>query len=296
MAAFASRRPSRSKADLPALGALLTSLVSVTCGASFAKRLFPVIGPEGATAIRLVVGAAVLAMILKPWRLRLATGWRSLVAYGIVLGIMNLSFYKALTFIPLGVAIAVEFTGPLAVAVLTSRRRSDFLWIGLALAGLLLLLPMRGTAASLDPRGILLALVAGACWAVYILVGKRAGTTHGPAAAAAGMILGACIAMPVGIVHAGGALLRPDVLALGLVVGILSSAIPYGMEMIALRRLPANTFSTLLSAEPAIGAVMGLILLGEHLLSMQWLAILLIIAASVGAALGDRRPPPPVQS
>jgi inner membrane transporter RhtA len=264
--------------------ALLLAQISFTAGASLAEGMFPIVGAEGATSLRLLVGAVLLSALLRPWRIRLGGQWRALLAYGAALGAMNLMFYLALRTIPLGVAIAIEFTGPLAVAVATSRRRADFIWIALAVIGLFLLLPIGRLGPGVDLRGAALALGAGACWAIYILCGQRAGRTHGSAAVAGGMIVAAILFAPIGIVQAGSQILRPDVLMIGVGVGVLSSALPFTLEMLALRRLPTATYGTLASAEPAIGALAAFLLRGETLPPAQWFAIAVIISSTIGAA------------
>lgn len=274
----------RTSADWPAVAALLMALTSVTCGAAIAKRLFPIVGPEGATGLRLVTGAVIVAVILRPWRIDLKSGWKSLLGYGVSLGVMNFAFYEALAYIPLGISIAIEFVGPLSVAIATSRRRADLCWIAFAIAGLAMLLPIWRSAGHLDWRGIGLALLAGACWAIYIVTGKHAGQAHGPVAASGGMLVAAALVAPVGLIHAGTGLLQPNVLALGLAVGVFSSAIPYTLEMVALRRLRPATYGTLVSSEPAVGSLVGLVTLHEALTPLQWLAVSLIVLSSVGAA------------
>lgn len=274
-----------------AIGVLLISMVSYQCGASLAKHLFPAVGAQGATAYRLGLSALILLLWRRPWR-RLGDRphWRALWAYGLSMGAMNLVFYMSLRTIPLGIAVALEFTGPLALAVFSSRRLVDFVWIALVIAGLALLLPLRGTAQALDPVGVMYALAAGLGWALYIVFGRRAGDAHGADAVTWGTSIGALLAIPFGVAHAGSTLLSPALLPYALGVALLSSALPYSLEMMALTRLPARTFSTLLSLEPAVAAVAGVALLGERLSVLQWLAIVAIIVAAAGTALSVRRP------
>ncbi|BAN48181.1 putative threonine/homoserine transporter [Metapseudomonas resinovorans NBRC 106553] len=261
-------------------------MASIQSGASLAKTLFPVIGAQGTTTLRLVFAAIFLVLILRPWRARISkSSLPALLMYGVALGGMNLLFYMSLRTIPLGIAVALEFTGPLAVALFASRRTIDFVWIGLAALGLWLLLPLGKTEAHLDPTGMAYALGAGVCWALYIIYGARAGSDHGMQGAALGVLVAAVFIAPVGIVHAGADLLRPELLPVALGVALLSTAIPYTLEMVALTRLPAQTFGTLMSIEPAFGALSGLLFLGEHLTALQWLAILCIILASVGCTV-----------
>jgi inner membrane transporter RhtA len=276
---------------LLSIGMLLISMLSYQCGASLAKQLFPEVGALGATAYRLGFSALILLVWRRPWRRWGGRrDWQMVCAYGLAMGAMNMVFYLSLRTIPLGIAVALEFTGPLALALLGSRRLIDFVWIALVVGGLALLLPLRGQMQALDPVGVLYALTAGAGWACYIVLGKRAGAAWGGDAVALGTSAGALLAIPFGIAHAGAALLTPALLPYALGVAVLSSALPYSLEMVAMTRLPARTFSTLLSLEPAVAALAGVALLGEHLSLLQWLAILTIILAAVGTALSVSRP------
>ena len=274
-----------------AIGALLVSMVSYQCGASLAKHLFPQVGAQGATAYRLGLSALILLLWRRPWR-RSNSGrdWRALWGYGLSMGAMNLVFYMSLRTIPLGIAVALEFTGPLALALFGSRRPLDFVWIALVVAGLFLLLPLRTQAQALDPVGVMYALAAGVGWALYIVLGKKVGASHGGDAVTLGISIGALLVIPFGAVHAGSALLSPTLLPYALGVALLSSALPYSLEMVALTRLPARTFSTLLSLEPAIAAMAGAALLGQQLSPMQWAAILAIIVAAAGTAASVQQP------
>jgi inner membrane transporter RhtA len=280
---------SRPPSHLAPVGTLLLAMLSFQCGAVLAKQLFPLVGAQGTTALRLGLGTLILWLVRRPWRhLAERGGWGWLLGYGLVLGVMNLCFYMALRTIPLGIAVALEFVGPLAIALLGSRRAWDFLWVGLVVVGLALLLPWRPQAQPLDLVGVLYAMGAAVGWAAYILLGRRAGTAFGGDTVAVGSAIGALVAVPVGVAHAGAALFSPAALPFALGVAVLSSALPYSLEMYALTRLPARTVSILMSAEPALGALIGLALLGERLHALQWLAIASIVVASVGTVLGAR--------
>lgn len=264
---------------------LLVAMISIQSGASLAKGLFPLIGAAGTTALRLSLAALILCLLMRPWRARLSlASSRSLLAYGLSLGAMNLLFYLSLKTIPLGIAVALEFTGPLALALFSSRRLLDFVWIALAVFGLWLLLPNPQADVQLDPVGMALALAAGLCWALYIVFGQKAGAEHGSHTVALGTIVAALLVFPIGLSQAGGSLFSLDLLPIALGVAVLSSALPYSLEMVALTRLPARTFSILMSMEPAIAALSGLLFLNERLSLSQWLAISAIILASAGAA------------
>ncbi|WP_420144535.1 EamA family transporter [Sphingobium sp.] len=276
-------------AALAGAGAVLLSLSSMNLGAAFAKTLFPLVGAYGIAALRIDLAAILLLLFRRPWRRPIPRDIRwPLLAYGVTLGFMNLFIYQAFARIPLGIAMAIEVTGPLAIVLFGSRRPRDFLWLGAAVAGLLLLLPLKSDAA-LDPLGVAFAVGAAACWALYILTGKRISGALGGDAAAWGMLVAAILMMPVGLAHAGAALFSPWVLMVGLAIALLSSAFPYSLEMEAMRWLPAPVFGLMLSSAPAVGALAGFIVLGERLTPLQWFAILCIMAASGGSALTTGR-------
>ena len=274
---------------------ILIAMLSIQSGASLAKSLFPLVGAPGVTALRIVLGTAILVVIFKPWRLRFKKQQRlPLLFYGLSLGAMNYLFYLSIQTIPLGIAVALEFTGPLAVALFSSRRPVDFIWVVLAVLGLWFLLPLGQSVSEIDLTGAALALGAGACWAVYILTGQRAGEEHGPATVALGSLIAAIVFVPIGMAQATESIWQWSVMPIGLAVAILSTALPYSLEMIALTRLPTRIFGTLMSMEPALAAISGMVFLGETLTLTQTLALCSIIAASMGSTL-TMRPEPKVE-
>ena len=273
----------RPAGTLP-LVALGASLVSQNLGAAVAKSLFPVVGVEGMTALRVGLSALLLLAFWRPWRTPVARrDVANVVVYGAMLGGMNLCIYHAFGRIPIGIATAIETTGPLVVVLAASRRALDVAWVALALAGLALLLPLTASQ-PLDPVGLLFAFGAAASWALYIVFGKRVSGLASGQAVSLGMLVAALFAVPIGIAHAGAAMRVPTTLLAGLGVALLSSAVPYSLEMAALRRMPRHVFGILVSATPAVGAACGAIVLGERLSALQWLAIACIIGASAGGA------------
>ncbi|MEI9536209.1 threonine/homoserine exporter RhtA [Enterobacter cancerogenus] len=283
---------SRTSSVWMPVAVILIAMMSIQSGASLAKSLFPIVGAPGVTALRIALGTLILVVIFKPWRLRFKKEQRlPLLYYGLSLGAMNYMFYLSIQTIPLGIAVALEFTGPLAVALFSSRRPVDFIWVVLAVLGLWFLLPLGQSVSQIDLTGTALALGAGACWAIYILSGQRAGEEHGPATVALGSLIAAIIFVPLGMAQATESIWQWSVMPIGLAVAILSTALPYSLEMIALTRLPTRIFGTLMSMEPALAAISGMIFLGETLTFTQTLALCSIIAASMGSTLTMRREP-----
>jgi inner membrane transporter RhtA len=264
--------------------AIAAAMVSTYAGAAFAKQLFPLVGAEGVVALRVGLSALLLAAFARPWRvLPSRAEIPTLLLYGLTLGCMNLLIYRAFARIPIGIAVSIEVMGPLAVVLLSSRRARDFVWVACAAFGLWLLLPLRTAAGALDPVGVACAAGAAFCWALYIVFGKRASQSQaqssGSGTVAWGMLAASLFIVPIGASYAGSALLSPFALAAGLAVAVLSSAAPYTLEMIALRRLPRRVFGILVSASPAVAALAGFVVLGERLGGLQWVGIGLVMLA-----------------
>jgi inner membrane transporter RhtA len=265
------------------VGLVFAAIVSVQAGAALATELFAELGPVGTVALRLLFSAAVLLLLWRPsLRALREAGARDTVLFGLTLAGMNTCFYLALDRIPLGIAVTLEFAGPLGVAFAASRRRSDVVWATLAAVGILLLSPTPGT--GIDAVGAVLALLAGAFWGAYIILSQRVGRAMpGGSGLAIAMAIAAVLALPAGIVEGGDALLRPELLAIAFGVAMLSSAIPYSIELEALRRLPRGVFGVLMSLEPAVAATLGFVLLGQDLAARELVAIGFVVAASAGA-------------
>jgi inner membrane transporter RhtA len=291
LTAGSNKRRSAASIAVPIV-ALMAAMMCFQLGAVLAKGLFPVVGAVGAAALRLAIASVILLAVWRPWRLRVSLREaRTIVVYGVAMGWMNLFFYLSLLSIPLGIAMALEFTGPLGIALAASRRPSDFLWILMAVLGLLVLLPLGYGSQPLPRVGIACALAAGVCWALYIVFGRKAGVAHGGQTTALGTLIGAVFIVPIGLAHSGTLLFSPAILPAAVGVALLSSALPYSLEMFAMPRVPTRTFGVLMSLDPAFAALSGLIFLGESLTLIQWGAIASIMVASAGsAAMSDLMP------
>jgi inner membrane transporter RhtA len=278
-------RPPEGRGRAAAVGLVVVAAVSPQIGAAFAVTLFDELGPAGAAFLRLAFAAVVLWAI---WRPKLTGDLRLAGAFGVALGLMNWSFYEALDRIPLAIAVTIEFTGPLLVGVLGTRRPLDMVWIALAAAGIVLLVNPGG--GSLDPVGVGFALVAAGCWMAYIYLSKRTGAAFpGGSGLALAMAVGAIIVLPAGLLQAGDALLQPNLLASAFVVALASSVIPYSLELEALRRLPEAVFGVLMSLDPAVAAVVGFIALDQILGPREIVAIAMVVVASAGATFVSHR-------
>jgi inner membrane transporter RhtA len=281
--------------SLPPVPAVFLATFSFIGGAAIAKGLFPTLGALGTAAIRIGLSSLMLLAMFRPPLARLtARQWGAAIPYGIALGAMNAIFYLAIDRVPLGLGVTLEFVGPLGVAIFGSRRALDVVWVALAGAGVALIAPWTGNGISLP--GVLLALTAGGFWAAYIVLGSRLSRLiAGGAAVATGMIVAALLVVPIALIHGDLARVTPKTFLAGAGVALLSSALPFPLEMIALRALPARTFGILMSLEPAVAALCGFLLLHEYLSVTQSIAVILVIAASAGATFTSPESPAPIE-
>ena len=274
-----------------ALILLFIAMISMQSSGALAKILFNQFPVLTISAMRLLLGSLILAVIFKIWQVNFKqVKWKAIASYGLALAGMNALFYLSIERIPLGIAVAFEFIGPLSVALFHARQKFDFIWVGLAILGLVLLFPFQQASQSLDPIGIAFALGAGACWALYIIAGQRPSGVSGNHTVCLGMFIGMLCLMPIALLMGMPAtVFEPSNLVYFIALAILASALPFSLEMIALRNLSALSFGTLMSLEPAIAALSGFIFLGEHLLWTQWLALLTIISASIGCTVTTQK-------
>lgn len=263
---------------------LLIAMFSIQYGASLAKNLFPILGPAGATSIRISIAAIILFFIFRPWKIKLSRKEIFfLVGYGASLGFMNLTFYEALNYAPLGIVVALEFIGPLAVSFIYSRKITDVLWVLIAGFGIVLILPQANNA-DVRIEGVIFGLIAGFFWGTYIVFGKKIGANQSAGKIASlGMIIAALVSLPFGFKSAQLAFSDSNLLMIGLLVAIFSSALPYTLEMFSMKSIPARSFGILMSLEPVVAMIIGLVFLSEHLMSLQYLGIGCIIFASMGS-------------
>jgi inner membrane transporter RhtA len=267
------------------IAAVCGAMAAFQAGGAVAKSLFPIVGPQGAAALRMLLAAAMLAPVVRPWRNFPSKAPRvPLLGFGICTGFTVIMFYAAISRVPLGVAISLQFLGPLSVAILGSRRPSDVLWAALAGTGVWALVGRGTMSGVLDPLGVGFGLAAAVGWAGYILFGRAASAGFGRNAATLALAIGAVVALPIGVAHAGTALLSPRVIPIALLVALFSTALPVSLEVYALTRMPARTFAVFMSLEPVFGAIAGLVILREALAPVQIAGVAAIVTAAAGAA------------
>lgn len=274
--------------NIPPLPAVLLAIISVQSGAAIAKGLFPAIGAAGTASLRIGISALILLAVYRPNLKKITVEqWKLVIPYGLSLGAMNLIFYLSIERIPIGLAVTLEFIGPLLVAVLGSKRTIDFFWVLLAAAGIVLIAPWSNN--GLDIMGVLFALLAGALWAAYIILGgKISKIMKGGDAVTIGMLFASILIVPFGILGNGLSNLTPQLLGLGVALALLSSAIPFTLEMKALGQLPARTFSILMSLEPAAASICAFIFLQEYLTFNEILAVIFVVIASAGSTITSK--------
>lgn len=277
----------QSNRNLPFVAAF-AGMISVQSGAAFAKTLFPLVGSDGVAALRLGISAIVLLAVFRPWNIKKGDiSWPSMLLYGVILALMNLLIYRAFAYIPVSIAISIEVMGPLLAALLTSRQKSDLIWIALS-ALAMVLLAAGDVKGEIDLRGVGFSLAAAMFWGLYVIIGRRV-SGGGGRSVAIGMTIAACIAVPLGTVQAGMALFSPEVLLVGFSVAVLSSMLPFLLDMYAMRWLPSRVFGVLLSGSPAVSAIAGWLVLHETLTLIQCLGIACVMAACAGCALFSRQ-------